>query len=243
MWIMFDEWTYKKNLKSLRFVLLVMEPLDVWQLDHHGCTHLTAPLMVWHPFTSPLSTFETCSHYFQQLFFFFFFGSGRPERHDRKSTQGGHISPLKERLSVNIICVDSSSRMKISEGQKSEKSSNMLRALGSLALYLKDACWLCETTWKTRCFKNASLLLDFTHIASFRDDKLRSKQVPSCINFSSIQVFPFAVGVQLPAVSRCSYSTIKKLDQCFTCLGEDAPLNKRREQRQEQEWVSPGSII
>lgn len=240
MWIIFDEWAYKENLKSLRFVLLVMEPLNVWHLDHRGCTHLTAPLMVWHPFRSPLSTFETCSHYFQQLFFF---AADAPKDMTGKVHRVDIFPRLKERLPVNIICVDSSSRMKISEGKKSEKWSNMLRALGSLALYLKDACWLCETTWKTKCFKNVSLLLDFSHIASFWDDNLRSKQVPTCINFSSIQVFLFVVRVQSLAVSCCSYSTIKKLDQCFTCLEEDAPLNKRWEQYQEQEWVSPGSII
>lgn len=100
MWIVFDEWVYKKNLKSLRVVLLVMKPLNVWHLAHQGCTRFTAPLMVWHPFRSPLSTFQTCSHYFQQLFC-----SRCPERHDRKSTQSGRFFPIKDRLSVTFYCL------------------------------------------------------------------------------------------------------------------------------------------
>lgn len=68
MWTVFDKWAYKRNLKSLCVVLLVMKPLNVWHLAHQGCTCIAAPLMVWHPFRSPLSTFQTCSHYFQQLF-------------------------------------------------------------------------------------------------------------------------------------------------------------------------------
>lgn len=68
VWIVFDEWPYKRNLKSLHVVLLVMKPVNVWHLAHKGCTRFTAPFRVWHPFKSPLSTFQTCSHYFQQPF-------------------------------------------------------------------------------------------------------------------------------------------------------------------------------
>lgn len=42
MWIILDKCTYKKKRKSLCVVLLVMKPLNVWHLAHHGCMHLTA---------------------------------------------------------------------------------------------------------------------------------------------------------------------------------------------------------
>lgn len=88
---------------------------------------------------------------------------------------------------------------------------------------------------KHQALQNVFLLLDFTYIVSFCDDNLRSRQVPSCIHFSNSEVFLFAVRVHLLPVQLCSYSTIKKLHQCFTCLGEDAQVNKRRRQYQRSE--------
>lgn len=95
VWMFFDECLLKKNVKSFCVVLFVMKPLNVWHLAHQDCTRFTAPLMVWHPFRLPLSTFQTCSHYFQQRFC-----SRCPERRDRKSTQSGRFFPPSQRSTV-----------------------------------------------------------------------------------------------------------------------------------------------
>lgn len=142
------------------------------------------PLMVWHPFKLPLSTFQSCSHYFQQ----------HPERRDRMNAQTRQFSSPY---------VYSSSQMKISE-KRSKRWSNMTRALCCLPLCLK-------------CI--------FPDIASFWDENLRSKWVPSCIHLSArkcscllwVKLFPLCL----------SYSVGKKLLQCFIFFWGNTLCNKR----------------
>lgn len=112
----------RRILKASLLSLLVMKPLNMWHLAHQVCTRIVAPLMVLHRF-SPLSTFQTLRHYFQQLLC-----SRCPERHDSKSTQSGRFFfslTLPEKIDcLSLSNVYSSSWMRISEGEKSEAYSN-----------------------------------------------------------------------------------------------------------------------